>query len=132
MASPAASSSWTDLLGPCLTGRVAAELLGITQAELSRRRRRGRVLGVPTQSRRWVYPAGQFETHGRRAAATVPKLESVLAWLLGAGNGVGAARWMATPNTFLSGHTPWEALRAHPVRVVAAAERQASAWTGGR
>jgi hypothetical protein len=131
MASSAASSSWTDLLGPCLTGRAAAELLGITLAELSRRRRRGHVLGVMTRSRRWVYPTVQFETNERGVTASSAQLEPVLASLLGAADGLGAARWMATPNTLLSGHTPWEALHDDPDRVLAAAERQANAWTGG-
>ncbi len=124
-----AVSPWNDILGPCLTTRPAAELMGVSLAELDRRRRRGQVLGVQTRSRRWVYPAAQFQADGASTAAT-SELQPVLAALLEAADGLAAARWMASPNARLSGRTPWEALRDEPDAVVAAAERQARAWTG--
>lgn len=125
-----AVSPWNDILGPCVTARPAADLLGVCLAELDRRRRRGQVLGVQTRSRRWVYPLAQFRPAGEAIALDASTLQPVLAALLDAADGLAVARWMATPNTQLSGRTPWEALPDDPDPVVAAAERQARAWTG--
>lgn len=129
MQSQTAGSPWTDVIGPCLTGRVTADLMGVGSAELARRRRRGQVLGVQTRSRRWAYPAAQFRTDGASTAVR-SELQPVLGALLEAADGLAAARWTATPNTRLSGRTPWEALQDDPGAVLAAAERQAGVWTG--
>jgi len=50
--------------GGALSGDEAAQLLGISRQAVDKRRRTGRLLGLPVGSHRMAYPAWQFATEG--------------------------------------------------------------------
>lgn len=107
---------------------MASVLLGVTQRELDRRRRRHLLLGVRT-TRRWVYPTTQFRSVDGQVGG-IDGLDDVLARLTQSPDGLAAARWMATPNRRLDGLTPWAALESRRDEVVEAAAAIARAWAG--
>lgn len=125
-------SQWAGMLGPVVKPGVASALLGISTTALDKRRDTGAVLGVQTENRRWVYPLVQFRAGRHGGAEVVPGLREVLTELLASGDGLAAARWLATPNRRLGSTTPWEALAEQSRRpdIVAAARAQAAAWAG--
>jgi len=128
---PPGVDAWARILGPVATSTVVAELLGLTRRRLDGARARGAVLGVRTSAGRWVYPLGQFRW-GEGPVRVLDGLEEVLRALCVAGEGYGAARWLATANRRLGGATPWEVL--HEDRgvdaVIEAARCQGRAWAG--
>lgn len=125
-------SPWAAVLGPVVKPGAAATLLGISTTALDKRRGTGAVLGVQTANRRWVYPLAQFRTDERGNIEVLPGLRDVLGVLYTTGDGLAAARWLATPNRRLNTATPWEALtdQSRQPQVVAAARAQADAWAG--
>lgn len=125
-------SPWAAVLGPVVKPGVASTLLGISTTALDKRRDTGAVLGVQTENRRWVYPLAQFRAGERGGVEVLAGLREVLSALLASGDGLAAARWLATPNRRLEAATPWEALtdQSRLPQVVAAARAQADAWAG--
>ena len=125
---------WADFLGPVVEPGVASELLGISTTALGERRDSGAVLGVRTETGRWVYPLAQFRAGEHGQVAVVAGLRDVLTELLASGDGLAAARWLAPPSRRLDAATPWEAFsdQSRLPQVVTAARAQADAWAGSR
>lgn len=125
-------SRWAGVLGPVVKPGVASALLGISTTALDKRRDTGAVLGVQTENRRWVYPLAQFRANRHGGVEVLPGLRDVLTELLSSGDGLAAARWLATPNRRLDAATPWEVLskQSRQPSVVDAARSQATAWAG--
>lgn len=125
-------SRLADVLGPVVKPGVASTLLGISTTALDKRRDSGAVLGVRTETGRWVYPLAQFRVGDRGGVEVLAGLRNVLTVLLASGDGLAAARWLATPNRRLAADTPWEALtdQSRQTQVVAAASAQADASAG--
>lgn len=119
---------WIDVLGQCVTGAVAAALVGVAPREIDRLRREHQLLGIRT-IQRWVYPTAQFRMADGQIGF-IDGLDEVLARLDPSPDGLAAARWMATPNRRLGGLTPWAALGSRRGEVLAAAAEIARAWTG--
>ncbi|MCB1257697.1 MAG: DUF2384 domain-containing protein [Microthrixaceae bacterium] len=126
------ASPWAAVLGPVVKPGVASKLLGISTTALDKRRLTGAVLGVRTENGRWVYPLAQFRSGERGGVEVLAGLRDVLAELLVSGDGLAAARWLATPNRRLNASTPWEALadKSSLEQIVAAANAQAAVWSG--
>lgn len=125
-------SRWAEVLGPVLKPGVASKLLDISTTALDKRRDAGAVLGVRTDSGRWIYPLAQFRAGARGGAEVLAGLRDVLVELRTTGDGLASARWLATPNRRLRSATPWQALDDpdRHLQVVAAARAQAAAWAG--
>ncbi|HEV2963662.1 MAG TPA: hypothetical protein VG649_17685 [Candidatus Angelobacter sp.] len=94
----------------------AAEILGLSQKAVDKRRRQGRVIGLSQGHRGYVYPAWQFENGNM-----LPHLEKVLdvlrrhdPWM--------QMEFFLNGNDRLSGESPLDALRkGHVASVLRAA-----------
>ncbi|MGQ0670241.1 MAG: hypothetical protein ACT4PO_11315 [Actinomycetota bacterium] len=123
----AAEVVWTKHLGPLLDARQVQDLLGVdTRQAVSDLRARRRMLGLPKESGRVVYPAFQFGDSGRPFELLPQVLEvfeeraHVDPWTI--------ASWFVTPQAFLARMTPaeWLAKGEDPDLVVRAARRTAA------
>ncbi len=103
--------------GGALSGEAIAQLLGISRQAVDKRRRAGRLLGLPVGSHRVAYPAWQFTTEG-----ILPAWEEVLhdlhqhdPWM--------QLAFMLNGNSCLDGTVPLLALRRGQVAAVRRAAR---------
>lgn len=121
-------SGWVELIGPVLTHRTAAALLGVTAPRLTAMRRDMSVFAVQDSGRAWRYPTSQFRRVDERVE-TLPGLVAVLT-ALAAPDELAAARWLGTPNRRLNARTPWETLEqdGRTDRLIEAALAQHTAW----
>lgn len=118
-----AGTVWERHLGPLLTSRQVAELLGgTTRQAVSDRVARGRILALP-EGRELTYPAFQFDARGRPYAA-LPAVLEVLGPHLSP-HSIGS--WFVTAQADLDGATPvaWLAEGRGDEAVVEAARRTA-------
>lgn len=97
-----ADQAWAEQIGPALTQRAAARLLGRSEQAVSKSRR---LLRVRTRSGRAVYPVVQFA--GR---AQLPGVGEVVAELDGVLEPLTVASWLTAPNDELDGRRPVDAL----------------------
>jgi hypothetical protein len=103
--------------GQPLQARDVATLLGVTRQAVARARVEGRLIGLPTGRRTYLYPSWQF---GR--AGPLPWLRAVRdalddpdPWTLTA--------FLVAPNSRLDGESPMEVLRRGDLRPVVRAAR---------
>jgi hypothetical protein len=101
--------------GGCLSSPQAAEMLGISRQAVDKRRRSGKIIGLPTGKNRFVYPAWQFTT-----GDTLSGLETSLQHLSVQDPWMQTA-FMLNGNLRLDGMSPVEALRQGKVKEVAIA-----------
>jgi hypothetical protein len=119
----AAEAVWTNHVGPLLDAKQLQDLLGVeTRQAVSDLRARRRLLGLPKESGRVVYPAFQFGDSGRPFDVLPQVLEvfegaRVDPWTI--------ASWFVTPQALLLRMTPaeWLAKSEDPDLVVRAARR---------
>jgi hypothetical protein len=123
----AAEAVWTTHLGPLLDARHVQELLGVgTRQAVNDLRVRRRLLGLPKEGGRVVYPAFQFGQSGRPFDALPRILETFEAradvdpWTVGS--------WFVTPQAHLGRVTPaeWLAKREDPGPLFESARRSAA------
>lgn len=117
---------WRGQLGPLLEARDVQRLLGVgTRQAVSDLRARGRILAVREQSGRVLYPAFQFDPHGR----PLPGLADVLTCFSDVGvSGWTVASWFTTPQGSLAGATPSARLSdGDAIEVVVRVARRAAA-----
>jgi hypothetical protein len=123
----AAEAVWTKHAGPLLDAKQVQDLLGVdTRQAVSDLRARRRLLGLPKESGRVVYPAFQFGDSGRpfqvlsRVLEVFEERARVDPWTI--------ASWFVTPQTLLARMTPaeWLAKGEDPEMVVRAARRSAA------
>lgn len=105
-----ANRAWADQVGPSLTQRDVARLLGRTEQAVSKDRR---LLRVHRADGRPVYPVVQFD--GRRQRAGVA---AVVAALDGAVNELTVAAWLTAANDALGGRRPLDALATGEAQAV--------------
>lgn len=121
-----AGTVWRRHLGPMLTTRQVAELLGVgSRQAVHDRVRRHRILALPTQERDLAYPAFQFTEKGEPH----PAIGMLLPVFDEASLSVHtAASWFCTAQAALDGATPavWMAEGRDTERLVVAARRSAS------
>jgi hypothetical protein len=104
-----------DAAGGTVGVEEAANLLHLTRQGVDRRRRSGRLIGLPAGRRGYRYPVWQFAKDG-----TLPGLEATLAALHGHDPWMQAV-FMLNTNTRLDGQTPLHALQAGRLDAVLAA-----------
>lgn len=107
-----ANRAWHDQVGPSLTQRDAARLLGRSEQAVSKDRR---LVRVHRPDGRPVYPVVQFA--GRRQK---PGVAEVVAALAGAVNELTAAAWLTAANDALGGRRPIDELAAGEANAVLA------------
>jgi hypothetical protein len=121
-----AGTVWGRHLGPLLTTKQVAEMLGVgSRQAVNDRVRRHRILALPTADHGLAYPAFQFDDRGSPYPTLAPVLEAFARSRL-SGHTIGS--WFVTPQTALDGATParWLAEGGDADRLVAAAQRSAS------
>lgn len=121
-----ADTVWHRHLGPLLTTKQVAELLGVgTRQAVNDRVRRHRLLALPSGDRDLAYPAFQFDERGMPYAALAPVLEAFAAARLSPPT---ISSWFVTPQPALDGDTPaaWLSHGGDRERLVGAARRTAS------
>lgn len=121
-----AGTVWRRHLGPLLTTRQVAELLGVgSRQAVHDRVRRHRLLALPTDEHELAYPAFQFNEKGQPHAAIGMVLGAFADALLSPHT---VASWFITPQAALDDATPaaWMAEGRDTERLVAAARRSAS------
>lgn len=101
--------------GGCLSSPQAAAMLGISRQAIDKRRRNGKIIGLPTGKNRFVYPVWQFTT-----GDTLQGLETALQHLSVKDPWMQTA-FMLNGNLRLNGMSPLEALRQGKVKEVVAA-----------
>jgi hypothetical protein len=123
----AAEAVWTRHLGPLLEARHVQELIGVeTRQAVSDLRTRRRLLGLPKETGRVIFPAFQFGDSGRPFEALPQILEvfegraRVDPWTV--------ASWFVTPQALLARMTPaeWLAKGEDADLVIKAARRSAA------
>jgi hypothetical protein len=123
----AAEAAWTGHLGPLLDAKQVKELLSVgTRQAVSDLRARRRLLALPKENGRVVYPAFQFGDSGRPLEGLPQVLDvfeeraRVDPWTI--------ASWFVGPQAFLEGMAPaeWLAKGNDPDHVVKAARRSAA------
>jgi hypothetical protein len=115
-----ADERWAEQLGPALSQRDTARLLGKTPQAVAQDRR---LLRLHQRDGRPVYPVFQFDGRTQRdgVAEVVAALRGVVAPLT-------VAAWLTAPNRNLDGRSPLEFLRAGArAAVVDAAHRYGAA-----
>jgi hypothetical protein len=121
----AADAVWRRHLGPLLDGKQVQELLGVrTRQAISDLVKRHRLLGLPTQNRRTVFPAFQFV-----AGRPHPALPAILSAFAEADVGpYTVASWFVTPQPLLEQETAaaWLRLGRDGERLKEAARRSAA------
>ena len=104
--------------GHPLPGPQVATLLGITRQAIAKARAEGRLVGLPSAGRQYVYPSWQFTESGALAG-----LREVRQALSGGEDPWTFTAFMVSPNTRLDGETPLAALRHGSVDDVLRAAR---------
>jgi hypothetical protein len=105
-----ANRAWQTQVGPSLTQRDAARLLGRTEQAVSKDRR---LVRIHRPDGRPVYPLVQFD--GRRQK---PRVADVVAVLDGAVNELTAAAWLTAANDALGGCRPIDELAGGQAKTV--------------
>ncbi len=121
-----AGTVWRRHLGPLLTSKQVAELLGVgTRQAVSDRVKRRRILALPAGERELAYPSFQFGPTGEPYPAMASVLEVFSTAKLSPHT---IASWFVTPQDALDGATPaeWMAEGRDVERVVVAARRSAA------
>src|SRR5205814_2084320 len=121
-----AGTVWRRHLGPMLTTKQVAELLGVgSRQAVNDRVRRHRILALPTGGHDLAYPAFQFNEQGQPYPALALVLEVFAAARLAPHT---IASWFVTPQASLDRVTPaqWLAAGRDGPRLVAAAHRSAA------
>lgn len=114
-----ANRAWADQVGPSLSQRDTARLLGRTEQAVSKD---PRLLRARRRDGRPVYPVVQFD--GRRQS---PGVSQVVGAMNGAVSDLTIASWLTAPNDGLQGRRPIDALAAgHLAPVLAVANRFAN------
>lgn len=114
-----ANRAWADQVGPSLSQRDTARLLGRTEQSVSKDKR---LLRVHRHDGRPVYPIVQFD--GRHQVAGIA---DVVATLDGAVGELTVASWLTASNDALAGRRPIDVLAEGDIAaVMAAAVRFAS------
>ena len=98
-----ATQRWGAQLGPSLSQRDAARLLGKSEQAVAKD---GRLLRLRNQDGRPVYPVVQFD--GRRL---LPGVAEIIDVLTGAVEPLTVASWLTAPNAQLGGRCPIDVLR---------------------
>jgi len=106
LAEDVSNRRWADQIGPCLSQRGVADLLGITQQAVAKRAEHGGLLRLPNGDGRPAYPLWQFD--GRKVLAGMAATARVLAQ---ADDAWTIASWLTTPKRSLGGAVPVESLR---------------------
>jgi Protein of unknown function (DUF2384) len=114
-----ASRAWQHQVGPSLTQRDTARLLGRTEQAISKDRR---LLRIHRRDGRPVYPIAQFDGRGQK-----PGVADVVAALDGAVNEFTAAAWLTAANDALGGRRPIDALGAGDTTAVLMVARRFAA-----
>lgn len=121
-----ADQVWQRHLGPSLNGEQARSLLGVrTRQALHDLVKRRRLLALPGEQGRAVYPAFQFDSTGRPH----PSVPTILAMFDDAGvTAHTTASWFRSPQAALKGKTPadWIEADADADRLIEAARRSAA------
>ncbi len=113
-----ADRAWGEQVGPALSQRDVARLLGKSEQAVSKDRR---LLRVRNRDGRPVYPVFQF--HGR---AHKPGVAEVVAALAGVVEPLTVASWLTARNSQLDGHRPIDVIDGgQPERAVQLARRLA-------
>lgn len=114
----AADQAWAEQVGPALSQRDTARLLGKTEQAVAKD---GRLLRLRTRDGRPVYPVLQFA--GRAQLAGVAEVVAVLRDAL---EPLSTASWLTAPHRDLDGRRPVDLLRAGEAdRVLLVARRLA-------
>lgn len=87
--------------GGVVSAQVMGEALGLSRQAVDKRRKRGTLLGLSLGRRGYAYPVWQIELDG--LAEVLVELSELDPWT--------QAAFMLTPNRWLSGMSPLEALR---------------------
>lgn len=98
-----ADRAWNEQLGPALSQRDVARLLGRSEQAVSKD---ARLLRLRNRDGRPVYPVVQFRGRG-----TLPGVAEVLRLLDGVVEPLTSASWLTAPNRALGGARPVDALR---------------------
>jgi 2-keto-3-deoxy-L-rhamnonate aldolase RhmA len=98
--------------GGCISSPQAAEMLGISRQAIDKRRRSGKIIGLPSGKNRFVYPVWQFTT-----GDTLPGLETTLQNLSVRDPWMQIA-FMLNGNFRLDGMSPLEALKQGKLKEV--------------
>lgn len=98
-----ADRAWSEQLGPALSQRDVARLLGRSEQAVSKD---ARLLRLRNRDGRPVYPVVQFRGRG-----TLPGVAEVLRLLDGVVEPLTSASWLTAPNRALGGWRPVDALR---------------------
>lgn len=121
-----AGTVWRRHLGPLLTTKQVAELLGVTTRQaVSDRVKRHRILALPAGERELTYPAFQFSANGEPYRAMASVLEVFSTAKLSPHT---IASWFVTPQRALDGAAPaeWMAENRGAERLLVAARRAAA------
>lgn len=115
-------------VGPFYDSRGLERRWGCTRQAVSKRRAQGRLLGVPTDDGRVLYPTWQFVPGSDLRPVVLPGLPEVLA-ALGEGfeGDLGRALWLCTPSPRLGGLPAYTHLNEHGPDVVLALARSDAA-----
>ncbi len=113
-----ANRAWSDQVGPSLTQRDTARLLGRSEQAVSKD---NRLLRVHRRDGRPVYPIVQFD--GRHQVTGVAE---VVVAVDGAVGELALASWLTAANDALAGRRPIDALADDVVAVLAVANRFAA------
>jgi hypothetical protein len=114
---PDTSGRLADRVGPCYRTNQLVRLLpesgaAITDEAVRARRESGRLIGLRTRDRRWLYPAWQFRTRPGRLEVRADVLD--LWQLLGhADDAWSRAAWLTGPRADLAGESPLGWLDRH-------------------
>lgn len=111
-----ADREWASQVGPCLTQRDVARLLGKSEQAVSKD---PRLVRLRNRDGRPVYPVCQFD--GRRLLQGVGEVVRILSPAV---EPLTLASWLTASNEGLDGRRPVDALREGEVDVVAAAARR--------
>jgi hypothetical protein len=118
---------WRERLGRLLTRDEVEQILGVeTRQAVFDLAKRGRLLALPTQSGRALYPAFQFDLERGR---TYPALTMMLTLFRGAGvDPYTTASWFCEPQSLLGERTPaqWMLERRSDETLIEAARRSAA------
>lgn len=119
---PEDDKRWREVLGPLLGVDEVQQRLGLSsRRELDKMVRRNQLLALPTPDGQIVYPAFQFDEHGR----VYPSIERIMRIFDGiVQTPYTVASWLRGPKDYLEGETPirWLQLERDDDPVIAGAE----------
>lgn len=116
---------WGRQVGPTLSSRAVAELLGVSRQAVHERTQRGSLLALRGSDGSMLYPAFQFGSNGRPLAGVA---EAVRTLTPAVETRYTIAAWFTSPEPELGGATPsgWLREGRDPAAVVEQARREAA------